>query len=149
MDAASGCRRGEILALTWNDLTLDATPGVVSVTKSLEQTKAGLRIKPPKNGKPRTLPLPAVLVEGLKEHQTRQNEYRQQFGPDYRADLNLVFATPEGNYLKPDTVTSAACLLARKCGLKGIGLHSLRHSHGSQRGAGTIGVVDPLIGAIV
>ena len=37
-----------------------------------------------------------------------------------------------GNYLKPDSVTAKACAVARKAGLKGIGLHSLRHSHGSQ-----------------
>ena len=58
--------------------------------------------------------------------------YRLQFGREYRSDLNLVFAQPDGNYLKPDSVTAKACLVARKAGLKGVGLHSLRHSHGSQ-----------------
>lgn len=28
--------------------------------------------------------------------------------------------------------TASACLLARKAGLEGVGLHSLRHSHASQ-----------------
>lgn len=37
-----------------------------------------------------------------------------------------------GDYLKPNTVSPAVCLLAEKCGLKGIFLHSLRHTHGSQ-----------------
>jgi len=78
------------------------------------------------------LPLPAIAVEVLKEHREKQHELRHKFGADYRTDLNLVFATPEGDYLRPDSVTAAACLLARRCGLKGIGLHSLRHSHGSQ-----------------
>lgn len=54
------------------------------------------------------------------------------FGPDYRADLDLVFCDPAGDYLRPDSVTAKACLIARKAGLKGVGLHSLRHSHGSQ-----------------
>ncbi len=39
--AATGCRRGELLALQWADLN-DGT-GELSVSKSLEQTKAGLR----------------------------------------------------------------------------------------------------------
>ena len=130
--AATGCRRGELLALRWADLTLGTAPPVVSISRSLEQTRTGLRIKAPKNGKTRALALPAISVEALAAHRQQQEEYRRQFGPDYRADLNLVFATPEGDYLKPDTVTAAACLLARKVGLKGIGLHSLRHSHGSQ-----------------
>jgi len=47
--ACSGCRRGELLALTWADLDFQA--GVMIVSKSLEQTKPGLRIKPTKSGK--------------------------------------------------------------------------------------------------
>src|SRR5215471_9957157 len=53
--ACSGCRRGELLALTWADLDFQA--GVMIVSKSLEQTKPGLRIKPTKSGKPRAIGL--------------------------------------------------------------------------------------------
>jgi integrase len=129
--AASGCRRGELLALTWRDL--DRTAGALAVSKSLEQTKAGgLRIKVPKNGKPRPVLLPEVALEALEAHRQEQEENRRLFGPDYRTDLDLVFCTPDGDYFKPDSVTATAYLLARKSGLKGIGLHSFRHSHGSQ-----------------
>src|SRR5580704_3509848 len=41
--AATGCRRGELLALEWTDIDLDT--GMLSVSKSLEQTKEGLRVK--------------------------------------------------------------------------------------------------------
>jgi integrase len=44
-------RRGEILALRWKNVDLDR--GIIRVVESLEQTKAGLRFKPPKNGKTR------------------------------------------------------------------------------------------------
>lgn len=54
------------------------------------------------------------------------------FGAAYQTALDLVFAGPDGDYLKPDSATAAACLLASKAGLKGVGLHSLRHSHASQ-----------------
>jgi len=53
------------------------------------------------------------------------------FGPDYRADLDLIFADPAGNYRKPDSVSWAACDIARKARLKGVGLHALRHTHAS------------------
>jgi hypothetical protein len=36
------------------------------------------------------------------------------------------------NYVKPDSVTAKACLIARKAGFSNVGIHSLRHSHGSQ-----------------
>ena len=130
LDSATGCRRGELLALTWPDLNL--VMRIVEIKRSLEQTKAGLRLKTPKSGEPRTFPLPESAVEALKIHRERQQENRRLLGKGYRMDLDLVFATVDGNYLKPDSVTAAVCLLARKCGLPGIGLHSLRHTHGSQ-----------------
>lgn len=42
----TGARRGEALALRWKDVDLEK--GAVSIERSLEQTKAGLRIKAPK-----------------------------------------------------------------------------------------------------
>jgi integrase len=53
------------------------------------------------------------------------------FGPDYRTNLDLIFADPAGNYLLPSSVTRAAVRLAKKAGLKGVGIHSLRHTHAS------------------
>ncbi len=57
---------------------------------------------------------------------------RDECGSDYRSDFGLVFAAADGGYLNPDSVTAKACLIARRAALEGIGLHSPRHSHGSQ-----------------
>jgi integrase len=89
-------------------------------------------VKPTKSEKPRSISLPKSAIEMLRDHRGRQAENRRLFGPDYRDDLNLVFSTPDGNYLKPDSVTAKVCLLAKKIGLTGSSLHTLRHSHGSQ-----------------
>ncbi len=132
MGFATGCRRGELLALTWPDLEFHTDPPVVVISKSLEQTKAGLRIKTPKNGRARKLPMPRSAMEVLARHRREQQGFRDRFGTDYRTDLDLVFASPNGDYLKPDSVTAKACLVAIRAGLEGIGIHSLRHSHGSQ-----------------
>ena len=83
------------------------------------------------NKKNRSIPLASLAVDALKTLYQEQQESKRQSGADYR-DLGLVFASPEGDFLKPDSVTEKACLLAKKTGLKGIGFHSLRHSHGSQ-----------------
>lgn len=128
--ASTGCRRGELLALTWADI--DFVGRLMRLSKSLEQTKEGLRVKSTKNEKPREISLPKSSIEVLRAHRAGQVENRRLFGPDYRDDLNLIFATPGGNYLKPDTITAKVCLLASKAGLKGVSLHTLRHSHGSQ-----------------
>ena len=91
-----------------------------------------MRVKSAKNEKPREGSLPGIMIEALRSHRAAQSGNRRLFGPDYRDDLNLVFSTPDGNFLKPDTITAKIRLLATKAGLKGASLHKLRHSHGSQ-----------------
>jgi len=128
--AATGCRRGEALALTWTDIDFD-TP-TVTISKSLEQTREGLRLKSTKNRRSRVLTLPSSVVEVLRMHRQAQDKNRVLLGDDYRQKLDLVFGDHAGNYLKPDTVTAKACLVARKAGFHGVGIHTLRHSHASQ-----------------
>jgi integrase len=52
---ATGARRGELLALQWSDIDFDS--GIITVSKSLDQTKAGLRVKSTKSKKPRRFAL--------------------------------------------------------------------------------------------
>jgi len=131
LDAATGCRRGELLALTWSDVDLEL--GIVNVSKSLAQTRGkGLFLKQPKGRKVRRFSLPPFAIDGLRSHRAKQTQSRSMFGADYRSDLDLIFATPEGEHLKPNSVTAKVSLLARKLGFpKGISLHTLRHTHGS------------------
>ena len=129
--AATGCRRGEALALAWPDI--DLVHGAARISKSLEQTREGLRVKSTKTERTRTISLPASLVELLRFQRERQQEDRHLFGPDYHLDLDLVFCNPQGDYLKPNNVSSKASQIARRAGLgKGVSMHTLRHSHASQ-----------------
>lgn len=127
--AATGCRRGELLALTWADIDFDS--GVLNVSKSLEETKAGLRVKSTKSGKPRRFAIPGQAIAVLQDHREQQNSDRALFGPDWQ-NLNLVFCRPEGGYYTPDKVSVRVTELATKAGLPGVGLHALRHSHASE-----------------
>jgi integrase len=91
-----------------------------------------LEFKDTKTERPRDVKVPASALTALEEHRKRQNEFRQQFGSEYRADLDLIFANPDGTPLRPNSVSSVVSLLFRRLGLpKGASLHSLRHSHGS------------------
>ena len=131
VDIACGCRRGEMLALTWKNVNLEA--GCVTISKSLEQTKAGLRVKETKGRNIRTVTLPQDAPEALERvRAVQQDERRKMFGPEYRADLDLVFCHPDGDYIRPDTVTKAVRRIAKKAGFAGVSLHTLRHSNGSQ-----------------
>jgi integrase len=59
---ATGMRRGELLALDWSDI--DWNRATVEVSKSLEETKAGLRVKSTKSGNTRRFSIPASVVTG-------------------------------------------------------------------------------------
>ena len=128
LGAATGCRRGELLALQWTDI--DPETGELTVSKSLEQTKAGLRIKGTKSGKPRKFSVPEWALEVLEQHKVEQDNDRRLFGADY-TDNGLIFCQPNGGHYSPDRVGARVVELMRESGLNGVSLHDLRHSHAS------------------
>jgi integrase len=103
------------------------------VAQSLEQTRSGgLKFKIPKGKKRRTVTMPPFLKETLEAHKEEQTKNRAAFGRDYRADLDLVIALPDGSPWKPDSFSAAYADFAAKIGLGHIRFHDLRHSHASQ-----------------
>ena len=139
LDAATGARRGEVLALRWSDIV----GGCAVITRSLTQTFRlvdGKRVhdvlgfKDTKTGKPRVVALPESVLTTLEEHGKRQQIFREQYGPDYRADVDLIFANPDGTPLRPDSVSATVSALFKRLKIpkpKGAALHLLRHSHTS------------------
>ena len=126
---ASGARRGELLALQWSDV--DFETGIMNITKSVEQTKAGLRVKSTKSGKPRRFAVPGAALDALREHRAEQDRDRGLFGADYQEN-DLVFCQPSGGYYNPGCVGNRVSVLMKSAGLEGVSLHSLRHTHASE-----------------
>jgi integrase len=127
---STGARGGELLAPAWSDVDLDT--GLLTIRKSLEETRKGLRVKETQGRKIRRLNLPQSTVDPLCGIREKQEEARLMFGFDYRADLDLVFCHPGGYFIRPRTVSKAARRIPAKAGLVGVSLHTMRHSHGSQ-----------------
>ena len=127
--ASTGMRRGELLALEWTDLDWDKA--TLEVSKSLEETKAGLRVKGTKSGETRRFAIPAEVLDVLREHKREQERDRQLYGADY-APLNLIFARPDGYHYSPDKLGTRVRAAMQAAGLRGVSLHSLRHSHASE-----------------
>jgi integrase len=78
--------------------------------------------------------LPDSAIASLEAHRAQQQIFREQFGSDYRADLDLIFANPDGTPLKPDSISASVSALFKRLKIpkpKGAALHLLRHSHGS------------------
>jgi integrase len=125
---ATGSRRGELLALTWADV--DWATQTVTISKSLEQTRAGLRIKPPKGKKTHSLQISQCAIAALQFLRDQQAEHRRLFGADYH-DQGLIFCQADGSYREPDLVSQVIVRRMRKAGIEKGSLHSLRHSHSS------------------
>jgi integrase len=125
---AIGARRGELLALEWTDL--DWASSTLTITKSLEQTRAGLRIKRPKNAKTRSCRLPQSALVALQFLREQQTEHRRMFAGGYQ-DHGLIFCQPDGNYHEPDLVSQVIVRRMRRAGITGSSFHTLRHTHAS------------------
>ena len=125
----TGLRRGEGLALRWGDVDLDG--GHAQVRGTLSRVAAGLVITEPKTERSRrTVPLPASVVAALRRHRARQVQERLRAGTAW-VDTGLVFTTELGTPLDPRNALRSLTGAARRAGLSGVGLHTLRHTAAS------------------
>jgi integrase len=137
----TGLRRGELCALTWAALDLDA--GVARVEQSLEQTSAGgLRFKSPKtrHGR-RSVSVPSPVVEVMRVHRRHQLEHRLALGLGRLAATDLVFTMPDGSPLAPDKLSRDWSNFVRSHSLPRVMFHGLRHSHASALIAAGVDIV--------
>ena len=66
----------------------------------------------------------------LGDHKDRQEGIRAMLGVPLKGE-DLVFSTPEGKPLRPNTVSRAWAALASRAGVRVIRLHDARHTHAS------------------
>jgi integrase len=123
----TGMRRGELLALKWTDLDLDA--GILSVCRSLSRGESSRLVEsePKTQAGRRRIALPRSVVESLRRHKTRQLEYRLSVGPAYH-DQGIVFANDRGGHTHPNSVTKRFHRLIDRAGVPRIRFHDLRHT---------------------
>jgi integrase len=127
---ASGCRLGEALALTWQDIDWQA--GTVTVSKSLQRVGGEWLLQPPKTkAGERTLALPPWGLAALKRQRAQQAQWRLQAGARWCNEWGLVFTGRDGSPLHQATVTCALRQACQRLGLPPLTPHGLRHLHAS------------------
>ncbi len=122
----TGLRRGELLALRWNDI--DFEKGTLRVDQSLDQH--GAFHAPKREESRRTLRLTPVALAALKAHRLRQNAERLKVGERW-SDNDLVFPNTVGRPMNPSNLYRRDFQpLLEKAGLndQGFTFHSLRHT---------------------
>jgi len=116
------------LALRWDDIDLNRC--VLRVERSVEETKAGLRIKPPKTKRGRrNIGLAPDAITMLRAHKAEQMRLRLALGQG--GAPVLVFSTIDGELLSPDNLSRDWRRVCRARKLPLVSFHSLRHTHAS------------------
>ncbi len=124
--AVLGLRRGEILALKWDAVDLDA--GTLSVTAARLATAGGATTGAPKTKTSiRTLPMPDDLTAALRRVRKRQKEQKLALGSKWK-DSGYVVVDELGVAPYPDTLTAAWRKALAGAGLPHVRLHDARHS---------------------
>jgi integrase len=135
MLAMTGMRRGELLALRWRDIDLDAA--TVSVRRSAGVVRvmgegATITEGPTKTGRPRVIDLDDATVTMLRAYRRE----RGSMALSYARDTALAFGDHEGRTRQPERFSrSFAQVLTRfrralgEAAPPAIRLHDLGHTH--------------------
>jgi len=124
--AWTGCRRGELCGLRWNDLDLDR--GDVVIRRSIAAIPGGTQEKTTKTGEARRIALGPVTQELLREHRDRCSARASACGTKLKASAFVFSPDPAGRAAwHPSTVSHrfvAACATAE---IPPMRMHDLRH----------------------
>ena len=119
-------RRGEILALDWESVDLDA--GTIAISAARLAVSGGSVTGATKTKtSTRTLPMPDDLARGLKAERKRQREAKLALGSKWQ-NTGLVVVDEFGAAPHPDTLTKAWKTALSGAGLPHVRLHDARHS---------------------
>lgn len=125
----TGLRKGEILALRWQDI--DWTAQTLTIAQTVMRTDSGYIMGPPKTPESRrTIALDAPLLRTLERHRTIQRRDQLHLGPDY-TDHGLVIQTRVGTPLGPRNLHRAFAQALTRVEVPPIRFHDMRHTHAS------------------
>jgi integrase len=127
----SGARRGELLALKWQDI--DFEKRIMSIKRSAQYLPGqGIFTKEPKTKSSiRTIALPQMSIDYLEMYKAYQNEKRLSMGDKWHNE-DYIFTNSYGELLNPSsTINDWFRPFMQRNGLPKITFHDLRHFHTS------------------
>lgn len=127
----TGCRKGELLGLTWDNVNLD------NATISIEHNRTGnkrenyLKLTTPKSKKSvRILSIPPLVVELLKQERDLQDKNRELLKDAYfEYDYDYVIRQADGRIYNPNSINRILKRMMNELELPYCRPHDFRHFH--------------------
>lgn len=140
----TGARRGELCALRWSDVDLDA--GTVRIERSMSQSRSGVAEKSTKTGRGRTVAIDDRALAILRRHQAWQVDLSHQAESPLVADPYVLSGNANaGRPMTPSKITDRFIELRDRVGVQGVRFHDLRHANATEQIAAGIPV--PVVSA--
>jgi integrase len=131
--AFTGARRGELLGLRWEDLSVDPQlSGKLRIELSIVPSKGkSSEMTTPKTATSiRTTAISHDVVRVLQRHRDRVIERSEEIG-DIWVDTNAIFPSEAGTYLSPHNASRLFRYWVAKTKAPRLSRHGLRHTHAS------------------
>ena len=126
----TGFRRGELMGLEWKDIDFES--GIVRVRRTSNYTvKTGIYTDTTKTkSSQRSMKLPQLVLDILKEHKAEQDSERQKLGTKW-FECDRLFVTADGHPMHNNTTYNWLRKFCKKNNFPFRDIHSLRHFYAS------------------
>lgn len=126
--AFSGMRKGEALALQWDDI--DFKNNEITINKAISRGKDNkLYLKTTKTRSNRTIKMDEKTMTILHDWKKKQKQHYLILGYNTLKPKQLVFSNEYNEFLQPTKTRKWLIQVQEKYNLKKITTHGLRHTH--------------------
>ena len=126
----TGLRKGELLALTWEDI--DYNKKLLNVNKSRTGSRKNVTMQittPKTKSSNRKIPINDFVIGELKAEKQRQDDYAKLLGNGYDKSHNFIVRTVLGKpYVNLSAINRVVNRLTENAGLPYCTIHGFRHS---------------------